>query len=55
MDNKICKYCKFLNITIIPPSSQQYCSRYHKYVNIKTEGCSKYQYNKSLPLKYKEI
>ena len=38
-----CKTCKYLRVTIVPPSDKQYCSYHNSYVDIDGD-CEDYQY-----------
>lgn len=53
MMNRECKYCKFMNVTIVPPSSKQYCT--HKKIYVKLHNvCDEFLYDETIPGKIKE-
>ena len=52
-DTHTCKYCKFMKITIIPPSTKQYCTTHNKYVELNGD-CKHYIYDETLPVKYEK-
>ncbi|WP_295588775.1 hypothetical protein [uncultured Methanobrevibacter sp.] len=43
-----CKHCKYLRISIVPPSNQQWCSRWGKYVDIRINSCEDFIHDTEL-------
>lgn len=51
--NKRCKFCKSMIVTIVPPSTEQYCARKKCYVKL-NDICNDFVYNEEMPKKIKE-